>query len=69
MGKDWSYDDLMRGISFLESCKDKLKDDPLAIQSAVEWDCRSINHTIEFIEWNIEQGEILSPLQTYLTQK
>lgn len=63
----WDYDMLQQGIAKLEwACKTTAVNDGTAHGEA---HADALRHTIAFIEWNMEQGDILSPLQTYLTQK
>lgn len=59
---DWDWTKLQGGLAILR-------------EQFLEW--REVNpkiaedlrHTVDFIEMNIREGEILSPLQTYMTEK
>ena len=58
--QDWDYEKLQAVIQMLERERRN---------AFYEKDKRAIQHAIEFIEFNIEAGDIKSPLQTYLTEK
>lgn len=70
---EWDYDTLQEGIAVLEARareERRLGDHAPAGEKEGHYAAwRAIRHTISFIEWNITEGEILSPLQSYLTQK
>ncbi len=53
----WDYDKLLYGISILENAKAMIQERGV-IQSIKDWSARDIQHTIDFLEYNMEQSEI-----------
>ena len=69
---DWDYDSLETGIQALRreahTCREKAKQD---FNTPHYWiaGADALEQAADFIEYNREEAEILSPLQVYLTQK
>jgi hypothetical protein len=65
---EWDYDKLKEGLKGLEKAK--------ALSAITSKNARTakylqeaMQHTIEFIEYNMREGNVVSPTETYLTIK
>ena len=71
---DWDYDMLQQGVASLteEAAAIRAHGDrstDASHKKAAYALSLALQHAADFIEWNIKEGEILSPLETYFTQK
>ena len=74
---EWDYDKLLCGIASLESERNKMKFSAALTKSEVgeeysklfELHAEALQHTIEFIEFNMRENGVVSPTETYLTMK
>ena len=60
---DWDWEMLQTGIAALK------KEAAMCDASGDHQRREALRHAADFIEYHIDAGEILSPLQTYLTEK
>jgi hypothetical protein len=65
---DWDWEKLQIGLRLLELAINDTDDEPIPFEFGKD-EKTAYEHTVDFVRYHIDAGEILSPLQTYLTEK